>query len=186
MLVVLAPVMLAIALIVKATSRGPALFRQQRVGRGGRPFTILKYRTMIDGTDAFVRSDAERWLEYVANDFKLTADSSRLTPVGKVLRKASLDELPQLINVLRGEMSIVGVRPLIADELAGRPVWSQQLYGVLTPGITGPWQVQGRSEVRGARRIDLDDEYVSQWTPRRDLLILVRTPAAVLRPYESR
>jgi lipopolysaccharide/colanic/teichoic acid biosynthesis glycosyltransferase len=180
-LAMLAPVMLLIALAVRLSSPGPVLFRQLRLGRGGQPFYVLKFRTM----DA----DAERRMAELESRneavggvlFKIRRDP-RVTPLGRFLRRSSLDELPQLINVLRGEMSLVGPRPLqLRDsyrlEDLDREAFKRRLS--VPPGITGPWQVGGRSDgTEGMIRQDLD--YIARWWLGLDLKILLQTVPAVL------
>jgi lipopolysaccharide/colanic/teichoic acid biosynthesis glycosyltransferase len=170
-----------IALIVKVTSGGPVLFRQRRVGLGGVEFEVIKFRTMRHGTHDEVLADQAAHEVYVDNDFKLSPDDPRITPVGRVLRKSSLDEVPQLLNVLVGEMSIVGVRPLLDEELALRPEYDQALYRRRRPGMTGLWQVEGRSTVQKTDRLHLDRCYLEDRSLTQDLKILARTPFAVLR-----
>jgi exopolysaccharide biosynthesis polyprenyl glycosylphosphotransferase len=176
-LVVLAPLLGVLAVAVKLDSPGPVLFRQERVGRRGRRFTMLKFRSMV--ADA----EARRATLHAANQadgplFKVR-DDPRVTPVGRVLRRLSIDELPQLVNVLRGEMSLVGPRPALPSEVVQ---WEPELFDRLRvpPGITGLWQVQGRSEARFAdyRRWDL--YYVDNWSPLHDVAILLRTIPALL------
>jgi exopolysaccharide production protein ExoY len=174
------PALIIIALVL-ATSRGPILFTQDRVGRDGRRFTLLKFRTMIDGTHREVRADESLRAAYLQNDFKLPADDPRITPLGRILRKTSLDELPQVVNVFWGDMSVVGIRPLLPEELASRPEQDQELYRSLRPGLTGLWQVEGRSSIVQDDRVALDRRYVEQWSIVNDLKIVVRTPLAVLR-----
>jgi len=176
-LVLVGPVIAAIALAVRLDSRGPALYRQVRVGRDGRPFHIYKFRSMVTGADAL--KDALRGRNEVgAGMFKLTCDP-RVTRVGGLLRRTSLDELPQLFNVLRGEMSLVGPRPLVTDEDA-------QVLGLdrsrlhLTPGMTGPWQVLG-SRVPMQEMVGIDYLYVASWSVWLDLKLLLRTVVHVLR-----
>lgn len=180
-LVVAALPMAVIAAAVRLSTPGPVLFRQMRVGERGQPFEVYKFRTMREGTDAEVRRDPELHAQYVANGFKLRADDARITRVGRVLRKTSLDELPQLINVLRGEMGIVGVRPLVADELSRRPKRDQQLYVRHRPGMTGLWQVTGRSTMGSVDRLALDRRYLETRSYLNDLRILMRTPFALVR-----
>ena len=179
-LVLTAPLLLAVAMVVRCTSRGPIVFRQARVGRDGRQFNVLKFRTMR--TDAEARLQARGLYEtYVASGYKLDATQEcRLTPVGRFLRRTSIDELPQLLNVLRGDMSCVGPRPVVPEEL--------DCYGDLVhcymgvrPGITGLWQVSGRSGIRFPERAELDLHYFDQRSLWLDLKILARTPLAVLR-----
>lgn len=175
------PAILVIAVAVRCTSAGPVLFRQERVGRGGRTFRVLKFRTMRDGTDREVRRSSAEWAAYVANDFKLAKDDARVTPVGRFLRVTSLDELPQLINVIAGHMSLVGIRPLVPEELELRPPAEQACYRAMRPGLTGLWQVEGRSTISHVDRRALDTRYVANWSIWSDLKILVRTPIAVAR-----
>jgi exopolysaccharide production protein ExoY len=175
------PLFAAFAVLIKLTSKGPVIFRQERVGQDGELFTVLKFRTMRNGTHHEVRNDPDALQQYIANDFKLDPSDPRITSIGRFLRKTSLDELPQLINVLRGEMSIVGIRPLLADELALRSNYDQECYQLLQPGMTGLWQVEGRSQVAHDDRHELDRRYVETWSFWNDLKIILRTPAAVLR-----
>jgi exopolysaccharide biosynthesis polyprenyl glycosylphosphotransferase len=171
-----APLLLAIAIAIKLDSRGPVLFCQERVGRNGVDFGLFKFRTMIDGADRIEsllrhRNDADGPL------FKVQ-DDPRVTRVGRVLRQLSLDELPQLWNVVRGEMSLVGPRPALRREMAG---WSRQLHNRLRvrPGITGMWQVHGRSDSSFDDYSRLDLYYVDNWSLSADLAILLRTVPAV-------
>ena len=178
--------MAIIALLVATTSRGGAFYSQTRVGRNGRPFNMHKFRSMCNGAHDMLDDDAELKALYVASDFKIDADiDSRITKLGRVLRKTSIDELPQLWNVIRGEMSIIGVRPIEPDQLALRPEYDQDLYRQLRPGITGLWQVKGRSNVDPVDRIALDREYVETWSPWNDAKIIFGTPLAVLRIHHT-
>ena len=179
--VLLLPLMVVTAVVIRVTSSDPVLYRQTRVGRGGRRFEVVKFRTMRAGTHEEVMCDPVARSLYEANGWKLAPDDSRITPVGRWLRKTSLDELPQLFNVLAGDMSLVGVRPLLADELAQRPVSDQELYLSMRPGMTGLWQVEGRSTLSEVDRLELDRAYLERWSLRRDLLLIARTPAALLR-----
>ena len=174
------PICLVIAFLVACTSRGGVLFVQERVGLGGKPFRMVKFRTMRAGAEASVRADPELWAAYVSNDFKLPAEAdTRVTPVGHALRRTSLDELPQLINVVKNEMSLVGPRPVVAEELA---MHSESLDAYLStrPGITGTWQVNGRSGVSYPERAWLEREYVEHWRLWLDVKCLLRTPLVVL------
>jgi exopolysaccharide production protein ExoY len=172
---------LLIAALVKLTSRGPVFFTQARVGRGGELFTVYKFRTMEDGTHGALLSDAAAAAAYRDNDFKLPPNDPRITRLGRFLRKTSLDEVPQLLNVLKGEMSIVGVRPLLADELAIRPSLDQALYRGMRPGMTGLWQVRGRSTVGKTDRLELDRTYLQNWSVWGDVKIAAKTPFALLK-----
>jgi lipopolysaccharide/colanic/teichoic acid biosynthesis glycosyltransferase len=171
---------LGIAAVVVITSGGPALFVHERVGLGGRRFGMLKFRTMQPDADDQLRADPELWQQYVDNDFKLPPSmDNRVTPVGRFLRRSSLDELPQLLNVLRGDMSLVGPRPIVPTELERYGDHGDAYLGV-RPGVTGAWQVNGRSGVAYPQRVDYDREYVEAWSFWLDVKILVKTPIAVV------
>jgi lipopolysaccharide/colanic/teichoic acid biosynthesis glycosyltransferase len=188
LITILAPVLAILMLLVWSTSAGPALFRQQRLGRDRRPFTMLKLRTMHVGQDDCIhREYVTRLLSgnpeaVVSQDsglYKLAADP-RITRVGGWLRKTSLDELPQLYNVLRGEMSLVGPRPVLS--------WEAEIFGeryqrrfAVRPGLTGLWQVSGRSRLSMGKALELDVEYVARRSFAFDLMILIRTIPAILR-----
>lgn len=180
LLLVLSPVMAVVAVLVKRSSPGPIIFRQERIGRNGQLFDVFKFRSMADGTQERVLTDPVLRREYEQNDFKLPSNAACITPVGRVIRKTSLDELPQLWNVVRGEMSLVGVRPLLARELALRSSYDQELYALHTPGLTGLWQVEGRSTVGDDARAELDRRFLEEWSPRANVILLVRTPKVVL------
>ena len=159
--------MIISAILIKATSDGPVIFAQERVGLHNKPFQMYKFRTMIEQTEA---EEAKGWT---------TKDDPRVTRFGKFLRKTSLDELPQLLNVLRGEMAFIGPRPIVTKEIA--------LYGAdyeilkrVRPGITGLWQCSGRSDVDYARRVALDTYYILNWSPWMDVWIFIKTIGAVL------
>lgn len=177
-LVVLLPVIALTAAVVKVTSRGPVLFRQVRVGLGGREFEMLKFRTMAADAEAR-RAELEEQNRHAAGTLFKIADDPRITRVGRVLRKFSLDELPQLVNVLRGEMSLVGPRPPLPAEVAQYPVDAHRRFCV-RPGLTGLWQVSGRSDLDPEESMRLDTHYVEQWSPALDVRILAKTPKAVI------
>ena len=185
-----APVLLVVGLAIKVTSRGPVLFRQVRLGKHGEPFVFLKFRSMYVDNDESVHQQyvkqlisgtAERHQSSGTHEgvFKLTTDS-RITRLGAFLRKTSLDELPQLINVLRGEMSLVGPRPPIPYEVENYDVWHRRRLLEAKPGITGLWQVSGRSRVTFDEMVRLDLRYARAWSPWMDIKILLRTPRAVV------
>jgi Undecaprenyl-phosphate galactose phosphotransferase WbaP len=180
-LVLLAPFFLVVALLVRADG-GPAFFAHQRVGRGGKLFGCLKFRSMVVDSqtrlEALLASDAAARAEWEATR-KLKNDP-RITRIGRLLRSTSLDELPQLINVLRGDMSLVGPRPVLEAELDRYYGASAAHYMAVRPGITGLWQVSGRSETTYESRVALDVAYVSRPSLLADLSILLRTPVAVL------
>lgn len=175
-LVLLSPLYAAIALAIKLDSAGPALFAQHRVGQDGRSFTVLKFRTMIDGADAMRESLAPH--NEADGLFKI-AEDPRMTRIGRVLRRFSLDELPQLINVLRGEMSLVGPRPLVIDEDERIEGWYRQRL-TLTPGMTGRWQILGSARIPLSEMVKLDYLYVANWSLWNDVKILLRTVPYVL------
>jgi len=190
-LVICMPLFAIIALAVRATSRGPILFRQDRIGQYGRRFTFLKFRSMRVNNDESVHKEyvkqliagvAERVPATATGEgvYKLAGDK-RITPIGRFLRKTSLDELPQFLNVLRGDMSLVGPRPPIPYELAAYQTWHRRRVLQVKPGITGLWQVTGRSRVRFDDMVRLDLRYAISWSPWLDVKILMRTPAAVIK-----
>jgi lipopolysaccharide/colanic/teichoic acid biosynthesis glycosyltransferase len=175
LLIVLMPLMLLISSMIRLSDRGPAIFSQPRVGREGMTFRVLKFRTMY--------TDAEERIAHLVDQnesdgllFKIK-DDPRVTPVGRLLRRTSLDELPQLINVLVGEMSLVGPRPLPADD--GDFLGDVRRRLLVRPGMTGLWQVSGRSELSWDDAVRLDLYYVDNWSLAFDLLILWRTVGVV-------
>lgn len=172
LLVLCLPVMLLVVLLIALTSRGGVIFRQTRVGRHGRPFTMLKFRTMHPNADAH----ESRLAAQNGGVFLKIRNDSRVTWAGRFLRKYSLDELPQLLNVLRGDMSLVGPRPLLPSDLDRFPRGLCERRFLVPPGLTGLWQVSGRSRCSDARRIMLDLEYVERRSLWLDLRILARTP----------
>jgi len=190
LLALFSPLFFVIAAAIKLTSKGPVLFRQQRIGEHGIPFTFLKFRSM------YINNDSSQHKEYVRQliagqalkcptngmgegVFKLTSDS-RITAVGSFLRRTSLDELPQFINVLRGEMSLVGPRPPLAYEVESYATWHRRRLLEAKPGITGLWQVYGRSRVGFDDMVRLDLRYARNCSPWLDLKILLQTPKAVI------
>lgn len=174
LLVLFAPLMAVIALAVRLSSPGPAIFRQTRVGRGGRPFTILKFRTMT-------HASAEPSGEALTLDCHKPRNDARVTRLGRLLRTSSLDELPQLINVLRGEMSLVGPRPEVLWLFEAHYQSWQRARVLVTPGITGWWQVNGRSNRPLHASTEDDIFYIVNWSLWLDVLILFRTFGAVFR-----
>lgn len=180
-LVLLMPLMLMLALLVKLLSPGPAIYGHQRIGLGGRPFKCLKFRTMVSNGDEVLRrhlSSSEDARQEWEAARKLKNDP-RVTVIGAILRSTSADELPQLINVLRGEMSIVGPRPVVQDELRHYGEYSAH-YCSARPGLTGLWQVSGRSDVTYEARVNFDRIYCENWSLMKDLVLIVRTVPAVL------
>lgn len=183
LIVVFAPVLATVAAVVRLSSAGPVLYRQQRIGRDGATFEMLKFRTMRVGADAELVSLLEAQGTQTTPLFKI-ANDPRITPAGRFLRKYSLDELPQLFNVLTGTMSLVGPRPQIAQEVALYS-GSQRRRLLAHPGITGLWQVSGRSSVDWAKAVRLDLYYVENWSLITDIVIMVRTVRAVIMPGQS-
>ncbi len=190
-LLVFAPILAAIAVIIKFTSKGPVLFKQERLGQYGKPFTVLKFRSMR--TDCDTRIHQEYVSQFIAGKvggkseevsgtapvFKIQKDP-RITPIGQFIRKTSLDEFPQFWNVLCGDMSLVGPRPPIAYEFRAYDVWHRRRVLEIKPGITGLWQVEGRSRTRFDDMVRLDLRYARSWSIWLDLRILLQTPAAVI------
>ena len=177
LLIVLSPVLLACIIAIKITSKGPAFFTQDRCGLHGRRFKLLKFRSMV--MDAEVRKDEVAHLNEVSGPvFKCKRDP-RITRVGHFLRRASLDELPQLINILRGEMSLVGPRPPVPKEVAVYESWQRRRLSVV-PGLTCVWQVSGRSNIPFDQWMKLDLQYAANWSLRLDFLLLLKTIPAVL------
>lgn len=193
-LVFLSPILAVIAVAIKLDSKGPVLFKQTRIGRDGRPFTMLKFRSMLDNADQSLHRDLVidlmrngRSSNYAASGpkvmFKVNGDP-RVTPVGRILRLTSLDELPQLINVLRGEMSLVGPRPDLPYAVEEYEPWHWRRFEVL-PGITGLWQVSGRSKLLPTEMLKLDVQYTDECSLRLDYAILLKTIQVVLRMVGS-
>jgi lipopolysaccharide/colanic/teichoic acid biosynthesis glycosyltransferase len=189
LLALTSPIWLAIAVAIKVSSPGPILFRQERIGLNGQPFTMLKFRSMRDGVSADAhRSFVERMIRPPAADgeaatdgetvYKLSRDA-RTTAVGRFLRRTSLDELPQLVNVLLGEMSLVGPRPPLRYEVEHYEPWQHERLSV-RPGMTGAWQVSDRYHMPYYEMCRIDVDYVRTWRLGRDLEILLRTPAAMI------
>jgi exopolysaccharide biosynthesis polyprenyl glycosylphosphotransferase len=171
------PVLIVISVLIKLDSPGPVFFRQERMGRDGRTFHIFKFRSMKVGAER-LRNELEALNEYSGPMFKIKKDP-RLTRVGPWLRKWSLDELPQLLNVLRGEMSLVGPRPLWIEEAKQCTGWTQKRLNIM-PGITGLWQVLGRSDIPFDEMVKLDYMYVTKWSLSWDVKLLLETIPAVL------
>jgi lipopolysaccharide/colanic/teichoic acid biosynthesis glycosyltransferase len=188
LLLLLSPLLLLIASMVKLTSKGPVLFRQKRLGRFGEGFTFLKFRSMFAQTDHGIHENFIK--QFISNQsdqgakndsekvFKLK-DDPRITRIGGVLRRTSLDELPQLINVLTGHMSLVGPRPPLPYEYESYEIWHKRRL-LIKPGITGAWQVNGRSRVKFDDMVRMDIQYAATWSLWLDIKLLLRTPRAVL------
>lgn len=188
-LVLSAPLLLLIAILVKLTSKGPVLFKQERLGQFGKTFTCLKFRSMRVNNDLRIHREFMKRVINGAHDghahggsspvYKMTNDP-RITRIGRFMRRMSLDELPQFINVLRGDMSLVGPRPPLAYEYEEYDVWHRRRVLEVKPGLTGPWQVSGRSRVRFDDMVRLDLQYARDWSFWVDVRILLQTPRAVV------
>lgn len=187
-ILLLSPVFLAITVAIKLTSKGPVLFKQERLGRFGKPFTCLKFRSMKPNSGSKIHQEFITQVikgtydgnpaEKGAPVYKMTRDP-RITRIGQIIRRTSLDELPQFFNVLKGEMSLVGPRPPIAYEYKEYDVWHRGRVLEVKPGITGLWQVRGRSRVRFDDMVRLDLQYARGWSLWLDIQILLATPRAV-------
>jgi len=179
LIIVQLPIFLLVAVLIKTTSRGPVFFAQERIGLGKRRFNLYKFRTMVENAEAKL-AELEHLNEVSGPVFKITNDP-RITPIGRFLRKTSLDEMPQLLNVLKGDMSLVGPRPLpIRDYKGFDKDWHRRRFSV-RPGITCLWQVDGRSSIPFEKWMELDMKYIDEWSLWLDLKILVRTIPAVLK-----
>lgn len=192
-LIIFSPVILIFAVLVKVTSQGPIFYKPIRVGKGGRLFKMIKFRSMymykINGKTVHAQEYLEKTpklkKEYQENSFKLTNDP-RVTPIGKILRRLSIDELPQLINVLVGDMSLVGPRAYQPDELAHQQkVYPKTIKYVklilkTRPGASGPWQVSGRSFINFDKRVEMDAAYVQKRSNFYDIWIIIKTPFAMI------
>ena len=190
-LLVLSPLFLGIALAIKVTSRGSVFSRQKRIGQYGKPFVVLKFRSMFENNDVLVHKNFVKDLIGDTTPEKLLRDESgalykirndeRVTPVGRIIRIMSLDELPQLLNVLKGEMSLVGPRPAIPYEVEVYQAWHRRRILAAKPGITGIWQVAGRSRAKFDEMVRMDLRYAMAWSPWLDLKILLLTTFSVIR-----
>jgi exopolysaccharide biosynthesis polyprenyl glycosylphosphotransferase len=177
LLLVLSPVMIAAAILIKTTSKGPVFFKQPRQGLHGRKFTLYKFRTMRVGAQE-VLSEVETLEEMTTPEFRVKK-TQWITPVGRILRKFSIDEFPQFINVFVGHMSVVGPRPTVPDEVAKNTTWQRRRFS-MKPGITCLWQISGRNKIAFEEWMKLDLEYLDNWSLRLDFIILLRTIPAVL------
>jgi lipopolysaccharide/colanic/teichoic acid biosynthesis glycosyltransferase len=182
-LIFLAPILLVVALLIRFDSRGPVIFRQKRVGLNGRTFWCLKFRTMVADAEQRLIALESRNESSCGVLFKIKNDP-RVTPLGRLLRRTSLDELPQLWNVLVGEMSLIGPRPLQLRDSERLEMLEPEGYArrlSVLPGLSGPWQVAGRSNLDGGRMLDLDMDYVENWSLAMDVRLLFKTVDVVFR-----
>ncbi|KMM36729.1 sugar transferase [Guptibacillus hwajinpoensis] len=179
-LLLLSPLM-AIIMVISIFDRGPIFFKQQRFGKDGVPFSIYKFRSMVTDAEQVLKKDETLYQKYVTNNFKLEPDEDpRITKLGRFLRKTSLDEIPQLINVLKGDMSLVGPRPIVNEELQQYGN-KQRVFLSVKPGMTGYWQISGRSAVGYPERIDVELFYVYNQSIKMDIKIIIGTFSAVLK-----
>ena len=179
LLILLSPLFLITALLIKVTSPGPVFHMQKQIGFNRRPFMMWKFRTMIPGADQY--EAVLREVHRADGPFFKVKNDPRVLPIGKFLRKYSIDELPQLINVLKGDMSLVGPRPLFDFEVEQFGEWKQLRRFSMKPGLTCIWQVSGRSKATDAARMQYDLEYVNQWSLWLDMKLLLKTVPVVLR-----
>lgn len=177
LLVLTLPLCMAVAILIKATSPGPTFFRHKRLGRGGKEFWCLKFRTMVVDAEEQLRRCPRLREQFEAN-YKIKNDP-RVTPVGRFLRRTSIDELPQLLQVLTGQMSLIGPRPIVLPELERYGIHQQKLLSV-RPGLSGLWQASGRSNITYERRVQIDVQYIDYRGLRLDLMLILLTAASVL------
>ena len=178
LLLVFFPAFVVITIAILVSNPGPIIYRHRRLGRGGREFWCYKFRTMVINAEEVLKNSSELRQEFLKS-YKLKHDP-RVTPVGAFLRKTSLDEIPQIINVLRGEMSLIGPRPIVRDELSKYGSQAEKLLTV-KPGLGGVWQVYGRSDTEYAERVDMDMKYIDSRSTWLDIQLLLLTAATVLR-----
>lgn len=179
-LIILAPLLLIVALLIRRDG-GPALYRQDRIGRNGKRFSIVKFRSMrVDADEVLAEilaSDSAIKQEW--DEFQKLKDDPRITPIGKFLRASSIDELPQFLNVLWGDMSVVGQRPILPEQVSAYGSHIAE-YERARPGITGLWQISGRNEVNFETRVFMGSQYINRWTLWQDIKIMAKTPSAIL------
>ena len=187
--IVFLPIWLVIPLLIKLDSPGPIFYRHKRVGKGDKQFWLYKFRSMVqDADDVLFKKDKQLLKKFKKGDWKLKNDP-RITPLGRILRSVTIDEFPQLFNVLRGEMSIVGPRAYLKQELVQQqkkyPKTKSIIADILTvkPGITGPWQTSGRNEIPFNKRAKMDAEYARSQSILRDIVILLKTPKAMFSKW---
>ena len=183
-LVILAPIFLIIAILIKAESKGPVFFAHKRIGKNGKEIKILKFRTMVDNAEDLIKEFTPEQMEEFKKNFKLENDP-RITKMGKFLRKTSLDELPQLINIIRGELSLIGPRPVIGMELE-KYENNKRKFLSITPGLTGYWAANGRSNISYEQRMIMELYYIDNISWKLDLKIFFKTILSVLKKEGAR
>jgi len=189
LIVLFFPVWIIVPILIRLDSRGPIIFPHRRIGRYGKEFTMYKFRSMVEGAEEYMyKRDLKLLKKFKEGDWKLE-DDPRITKLGRVLRSITVDEFPQLYNVLKGEMSIVGPRAYVPSELEEQPKRYPKtkplIKEILTvkPGVTGPWQTSGRNEIPFDKRAKLDAEYARSKSLFKDLLIVIKTPVAMLSKW---
>lgn len=181
-IIIVSPILLIISGLIIFKDGFPVLFKQDRVGKNGKIFKIYKFRTMIKNAEELLKSDSELYKEYVRNGYKIDASKDpRILPFGHFLRSSSLDELPQFFNVLKNEMSVVGPRPVVKEEVDDLYGSQKQIYLSLKPGVTGLWQVSGRSNIKDSERVELDIKYSKTKNLYLDIKIILKTISEVLK-----
>ena len=178
-LVVLSPVFLLIAILIKIGSKGPTFFKHKRIGKNGKEIYIYKFRTMVENAEDLIKQFTPEQMEEFKTNFKLENDP-RITKIGKFLRKTSFDELPQLLNIIKGELSIIGPRPVIAEELEKYGINKEKFLSV-TPGLTGYWAANGRSTTTYEQRMEMELYYVDNMSFKLDLKIFFKTILSVMK-----
>ena len=181
-IIIASPILLIISGMIIFKDGFPVLFKQDRVGKNGKIFKIYKFRTMIKNAEELLKNDSELYKEYVQNGYKIDAlKDPRILPFGHFLRSSSLDELPQFFNVLKNEMSVVGPRPVVEKEVDDLYGSQKNIYLSLKPGVTGLWQVSGRSNIKDSERVELDIEYSKTKNLYIDIKIILKTISEVLK-----
>ena len=183
-LIVLSPIFLIIAILIKAESKGPVFFAHKRIGKNGKEIKILKFRTMVDNAEDLIKKFTPEQMEEFKENFKLENDP-RITKMGKFLRKTSLDELPQLINIIRGELSLIGPRPIVSRELEKYENNKRKFLSV-TPGLTGYWAANGRSNISYEQRMIMELYYIDNLSWKLDVKIFLKTILSVLKKEGAR
>ncbi len=181
-IIIASPILLIVSGMIIFKDGFPVLFKQDRVGKNGKIFKIYKFRTMIKNAEELLKNDSELYKEYVQNGYKIDAlKDPRILPFGHFLRSSSLDELPQFFNVLKNEMSVVGPRPVVEKEVDDLYGSQKNIYLSLKPGVTGLWQVSGRSNIKDSERVELDIEYSKTKNLYLDIKIILKTISEVLK-----
>lgn len=180
-LIVFSPIFLILSLIIKSQDGGSAFFAQERIGKGGKPFMMYKFRSMRMGAERILKNDPDLYAKYVANDYKLLADEDpRITPIGRWMRRTSVDELPQFVNILKGDMSIIGPRPVVEKELEEYGERKNKFLSV-RPGAMGLWQATGRSNIGYPERCDVELEYIDNISFGYDVKIFFQTIFSIFK-----